>query len=133
MRLFVADDDGLSELTHGHQQTVRIAAADLQQARRARTRIRARADVAVILDITVAIADDFRSAHDLLSGTHADAGRTVYYAGSVAGLVGLISDIATAGVADGVTLIPASSRQDVATVGREVRGRLQRRTQPRAS
>jgi hypothetical protein len=133
VRLFVADEDGLSELTRGHQQTVRIAAADLQQARRTRTRIRARADVDVILDVTFAIADDFRSAQDLLGGAHADAGRTVYYAGSVAGLVGLISDIASAGVADGVTLIPASPRQDVASVGRDVRGRLVRRNQPRAS
>ena len=64
VRLFVADrcDGGWSELTDGVQCTVRVAASDLQQARRARARIRARGeDVAVILDVTVAVAGDFRS------------------------------------------------------------------------
>ena len=70
MRLFVADDgvpDGVSELTDGDQQIVRVAAPDLQQARRVRARIRAGAhDVAVILDVTVAVAGDFRSAQHVL-------------------------------------------------------------------
>jgi hypothetical protein len=131
VRLFVADDGGVSELTDGDQQIVRVTAPDLQQARRVRARIRAGSgDVAVILDITVAVAADFRSAQQV-SGP-ADS-RTVHYAGTVAGLAGLISDIASAEVADGVTLIPASPRQDVGTVGRDVLGRLAARDQPRAS
>jgi hypothetical protein len=131
VRLFVAEDGGVSELTHGDQQIVRVAAADLQQARRVRARIRAGADdVAVILDVTISVAGDFCSAQHLAGP--ADAA-TVHYAGTVDGLAGLISDIASAEVADGVTLIAASPRQDIGTVGRDVLGRLARRDQPRAS
>jgi len=117
------------ELTVGDQRTVRVAASDLQQARRARARIRARGeDVAVILDITVAVAGDFRSARNVLG----PADHTVHYAGTVDGLAGLISDIARADVADGVTLIGASPRQDLHRLGRDVLDRLASRVQPRA-
>lgn len=140
MRLFLADPnepDGVSELTDGDQQIVRVAARDLQQARRARARIRAGSgDVAVILDLTVAVAGDFRSAQQVLGAADGDTpqyAETVRYAGTVDGLAGLISDIETAGVADGVTLISASPRQDVGTVGRDVLSRLALRDQPRAS
>ena len=132
VRLFVADvpSGDWSELTDGDQRTVRVAASDLQQARRARARIRARGeDVAVILDITVAVAGDFRSARSVLG----PADHTVHYAGTVDGLAGLISDIARADVADGVTLIPASPRQDLRDLGRDVLRRLASRDQPRAS
>jgi urease gamma subunit len=132
VRVFVADapSGDWSELTDGDQRTVRVAASDLQQARRARARIRARGeDVAVILDITVAVAGDFRSARSVLG----PADHTVHYAGTVDGLAGLISDIARADVADGVTLIPASPRQDLRTLGRDVLHRLASRDQPRAS
>jgi urease gamma subunit len=131
VRLFLAGGRGdWSELTDGQQRTVRVTASDLQQARRARTRIRARGeDVAVILDITVAVAGDFRSARSALG--HAD--HTVHYAGTVDGLAGLISDIARADVADGVTLIPASPRQDLRTLGRDVLLRLASLDQPKAS
>ena len=119
-----------SELTDGDQRTVRVAASDLQQARRARTRIRGRGDdVAVILDVTVAVAGDFRSARSALGPT----GHTVHYAGTVDGLAGLISDIARADVADGVTLISASPRQNLRELGRQVLQRLNLRNQPRAS
>ena len=119
-----------SELTDGDQRTVRVAASDLQQARRARARIRARGeDVAVILDITVAVAGDFRSARSVLG----PADHTVHYAGTVDGLAGLISDIARADVADGVTLISASPRQDPRVLGRDVLRRLASRDQPKAS
>jgi urease gamma subunit len=119
-----------SELTDGEQRTVRVAAADLQQARRARARIRARGDdVAVILDVTVAVAGDFRSARSALGST----GQTVNYAGTVDGLAGLISDIVRADVADGVTLIAASPRQNLPDLGRDVLRRLNLRNQPRAS
>ena len=132
MRLFVAESPSgdWSELTDGEQSTVRVAASDLQQARRVRTRIRARGeDVAVILDITVAVAGDFRSARSVLG----QADDTVHYAGTVDGLAGLISDIARADVADGVTLIPASPRQDLRILGHDVLDRLASRDQPRAS
>lgn len=132
MRLFVADapSGDWSELTDGDQPTLRVAATDLQQARRARSRIRARGqDVAVILDITVAVAGDFRSARSVLG----PADHTVHYAGTVDGLAGLISDIDRAGVADGVTLIPAGPRQDVRSLGRDVLHRLASQDQPRAS
>ena len=132
MRLFVADapNGDWSELTDGDQRTVRVAASDLQQARRARARIRARGeDVAVILDVTVAVAGDFRSARSVLGS----ADHTVHYAGTVDGLAGLISDIASADVADGVTLISASPRQDLRDLGRDVLHRLASRDQPRAS
>ena len=132
MRLFVADAPGgdWSELTDGEQRTVRVAASDLQQARRARMRIRARGDdVAVILDVTVAVAGDFRSARGALEL----AEHTVHYAGTVDGLAGLISDIAKADVADGVTLISASPQQDLRDLARDVLHRLALRDQPRAS
>jgi hypothetical protein len=85
--------------------------------------------VAVILDITVAVAGDFRSARSALG----KADHTVHYAGTVDGLAGLISDIARADVADGVTLIPASPRQDLRSVGLEVLDWLAIRGQARAS
>ena len=132
VRLFVADAPSghWSELTDGDRRTVRVTASDLQQARRARARIRARGeDVAVILDITVAVAGDFRSARSVLGS----AEHTVHYAGTVDGLAGLISDIARADVADGVTLIPASPRQDLLDLARDVLHRLVSRDQPRAS
>jgi urease gamma subunit len=131
VRLFVADAPGgdWSELTHGDQRTVRVAAPDLQQARRARARILARGkDVAVILDVTVAVAADFRSARSIL-----DHSESVHYAGTVDGLAGLVSDIGRAGVADGVTLIPVSPRQDLRDLGRDVLRRLTSRDQVRAS
>ena len=119
------------ELTDGDQRTVRVAAADLQQARRARARILARGeDVAVILDLTVAVAGDFRSARSVLEAAD---NPTVHYAGTVDGLAGLISDIDRADVADGVTLIPASPPQDLRALGRDVLHRLAARGQPKAS
>jgi hypothetical protein len=132
VRLFVADSPSgdWSELTDGEQRTVRVAASDLQQARRARVRIRARGeDVAVILDVTVAVAGDFRSARSALG----PAEHTVHYAGTLDRLAGLISDIAKADVADGVTLISASPRQDLRDLAHDVLHRLTFRDQPRAS
>ena len=133
MRLFVADEStgSWSELTDGQQRTVRVTAPDLQQqARQARARIRAGGDdVAVILDITVAVAGDFRSARGILG----PADHTVHYAGTIDGLAGLISDIGRADVADGVTLIPASARLDLRNLGRDVLLLLAAREQPKAS
>ena len=84
VRLFVADDpDGhWSELTDGAAPAVRVVADDLLQAKRARARIQADSDeVAVILDVTVAVAADFRSAREELEAVDG-----VRYAGTVDGL-----------------------------------------------
>ena len=131
VRLFVADDPGghWSELTDGAAPAVRVVADDLMQARRTRARIRAESDdVAVILDVTVAVAADFRSARRELESIDG-----VRYAGTVDGLAGLIADIETAGVADGVTLIAASPGQDLPAVGLDVLDWLALRGQARAS
>ncbi|WP_304107581.1 hypothetical protein [Mycolicibacterium bacteremicum] len=121
-------DEAWSELTSGPEPVVRLAADDLQQARRARTRLRDDdGEVAVILDIKVAVAADVRSAYARLDG--ADG---VRYAGTVNGLAGLIADIESAGVADGVTLVnatgaEAATPQDLAELGRTVLGLLEQR------
>lgn len=123
VRLFVIDaaGDHWSELTSGGEPTVRLAAPDLQRAQRSRARIQSDRDgVEVILDVTVAVAPDFRSVRDLAA---VDDG-TLRYAGTVDGLTGLIADIETAGVADGVTLIAASPRTDLRELGYDVLQRL---------
>ena len=127
----MADDAGghWSELTDGVASAVRVVADDLSQAKRARARIRARCDeTAVILDVTVAVAADFRSARSQLESIDG-----VRYAGTVDGLAGLIADIETAGVADGVTLIAASPRQDLRALGLDVLDCLATRGHARAS
>jgi hypothetical protein len=120
VRLFVADQTGddVSELTSGDRPVVRFAAPDLQHAKRRAARLRADGgDVAVILDLAVAVPGDFRSGGDDV---------TVRYAGTVDGLTGLIADIDLAAVADGVTLIPAAglAQQDLRTLGHDVLRRL---------
>lgn len=131
VRLFVVDQADWHELTDGGRQTVRVAAPDLQQARRARTRIQAADDVAVILDVTVSVAENYRSARSGLGA--AEDQPSVHYAGTVDGLAGLLTDIEAAGVADGVTLIPASPRQDLRELARDVLVRLAARGHAQAS
>ncbi|KUI35471.1 hypothetical protein AU195_10615 [Mycobacterium sp. IS-1496] len=129
----MADRGEWDELTDGDRDAVRVSAPDLQQARRARARIRAGAnDVAVILDVTVAVGADFRSARSAFRPDSDDDG-TVRYAGTLDGLAGLIADIEMADVADGVTLLAAGSPQDVRALGRDVLARLALRGQPQAS
>jgi hypothetical protein len=122
--LFVADvsGDNWSELTSGSAAAVRLAAPDLQTARRARGRMAD--DVAVILDVTVAVAADFRSASDAMPRV---ADGTLRYAGTIDGLAGLVADIFVAGVADGVTFIPASPEQDMTTLADAALNRIARR------
>jgi urease gamma subunit len=123
VRLFLADD-AWSELTSGAEPAVRVTAADLGQARRARARLRGGPErVAVILDIEVAVAGDVRVAAASLAGTTAG----VRYAGTVDGLAGLIADIESAEVADGVTLIASASAQDLRGLGEDVLRRLAER------
>jgi hypothetical protein len=116
-------------LTDGAGLAVRVVADDLAQARRTRARIRAESDdVAVILDVTVAVAADFRSARRELESIVG-----VRYAGTVDGLAGLIADIKAAGVADGVTLVAATPGQDLPAVGHGVLHWLALRDQAKAS
>jgi hypothetical protein len=134
VRLFTTDGTSLNELTDDaarQRSFIRVAAADLQQARRLRARSRSQSqELAVILDVAVAIAGDFRAAQQAVDG--ASAG-TVHYTGTVAGLAGLIADIESAGVADGVTLIAAAPGLDLDAIGRDVLSRLAGRDQARAS
>ncbi|MDV3128859.1 hypothetical protein M1247_28400 [Mycobacterium sp. 21AC1] len=127
----MADAGDWAELTDGELPTVRVSAPDLAQARRKRVGIRAEDDgVSVILDVTVAVAADYRSARRL---SMAGADGAVRYVGTVDGLAGLIADIEAAGVADGVTLISAAPDQTLRALGDDVLRRLQLRGQPRAS
>lgn len=108
VRLFVADTGNWTELTDGELPTVRISAPDLAQARRRRAGIKADdAPVSVVLDITVAVAADYRSARRL----------------------GVID-----ADADGVTLIAATpADQELHALGTDVLWRLRLRGQRRAS
>lgn len=110
-------------MTSGAEPAVRVVAADLGQARRARARLRGGPErVAVILDIEVAVDGDVRAAFASLDGKTVG----VRYAGTIDGLAGLIADIETAEVADGVTLVAASA-QDLRGLGEDVLRRLTER------
>jgi hypothetical protein len=128
LRVFVTDtaDAGWTELTDGAQPAVRLAASDLRQARRASQQIRDDGPVSVVLDVHVLIDDDARSARRQMSELAADAD-SVRYAGTVDGLAGLVDDIVAAGVADGVTLVPAEPHQDIRTVAEQTLARLEAR------
>jgi hypothetical protein len=113
-----------AELTVGEQPAVRVSARDLQQAQRARARIRDKAAVSVVLDITVLVDDDYRSAQRRMSALHDGSRVSMEYAGTLDGLAGLVDDIVAAGVADGVTLIAAAPQQDVRALGEATLARL---------
>ncbi|MCV7159293.1 hypothetical protein H7J55_17640 [Mycolicibacterium brisbanense] len=125
----MADTDDWTELTDGDEPVVRISAPDLARARRIRAGVDG--DVAVILDVTVAVGADFRSARRALQVATDDS--NVRYVGTVLGLAGLIADIEAAGVADGVTLVAAAPGQDLRAVGVDVQRLLASRSQARAS
>lgn len=129
VRIFVADTGEWTELTDGGLPAVRISAPDLARARRIRAGVDG--DVAVILDVRVAVGADFRSARRALQVATDDA--NVRYVGTVLGLAGLIADIGAAGVADGVTLVAAAAGQDLRAVGVDVLRQLALRSQARAS
>ncbi|CRZ17849.1 hypothetical protein H7K19_03095 [Mycolicibacterium neworleansense] len=128
----MADAEAWTELTDGDEPTARISASDLAQARRIRSGLKSEDDaVSVILDVTVAVAGDYRSARCSLTVAGPDA--QVRYVGTVDGLTGLIADIEAAEVADGVTLIAAAEGQDPRGLGADVLRRLELRSQARAS
>lgn len=129
--MFVGGADGdWIELTAGAPPAVRLSAADLQQAQRASARLRdgTGTDAAsVILDVTVLVADDVRSAIRRMSALGVDDGASLHYAGTLDGLAGLVADIFVTGVADGVTLLPAVPQQDLKAVGEAVLARIAER------
>ena len=125
--MFVADPEW-SELTSGEQPAERFSASDLQRAQRLRRRISGEA----VLDITVVVDDDFRSAQRQAAGLNAEASDSLTYAGTLDGLAGLIADIFVAGVADGVTLIPAAPQQDARSLGEATLARVSARLQAAA-
>lgn len=128
----MADDETWTELTDGDEPTARISASDLAQARRIRSGLKSEDEaLSVILDVTVAVAGDYRSARCSLTVAGPEA--EVRYVGTVDGLTGLIADIEAAEVADGVTLIPATPGQDARILGGDVLRRLELRSQARAS
>ncbi|WKG03008.1 hypothetical protein [Mycolicibacterium sp. HK-90] len=130
VRIFVADAESWTELTDGDQPTARISAPDLAQARRIRSGLKSEDDtVSVILDVTVAVAGDYRSARCSLTVAGSDA--EVRYVGTIDGLTGLIADIEAAGVADGVTLLPSAPDQELRVLGGDVLRRLEARGQAR--
>ncbi len=109
----VGADSSWTELTGGDGPVVRVSAADLQQAKRERNRLRSGGDVAVVLDITVLIADNFRAARRDMPARGGAATEAIHYVGTLDGLAGLVRDVFVAEVADGVTLLPATPDQDV--------------------
>ncbi|AQT83108.1 hypothetical protein B1R94_25825 [Mycolicibacterium litorale] len=124
LRVFVADTGGTwTELTAGGHPVVRLRAPDLQEARRRRRRLPA--DVPVVLDLTVSVADDPRTALAAISDRDADTG--VHYAGTVDGLAGLVADLYVAGVADGVTLIPVGADDELGSRARAALSRIRDR------
>lgn len=107
---------GWTEFTGGRGPAVRLRAADLQRAQRESARLRAdpgSSGTSVILDIRVLIAEDFRTARRASAAVAVPPEDCVQYVGTLAGLVGLVRDVYAAGVADGVTLVPAAPDQDV--------------------
>ncbi len=124
LRVFITEAGGaVTELTGGGNPVVRLSAPDLQEARRRRRRLPA--DVAVVLDLAVSVADDARTALAAIPDQDADAG--VHYAGTVDGLAGLVADLYVAGVADGVTLIPVAPGEDLGPRAHAALRRIQER------
>lgn len=119
-----SNDSDWVEVTSDGLPAVRVSAPDLQLAQRARARIQRDEPVSVVLDITVLVAQDYRSARRSLSAAQDDAPGSVQYAGTLDGLAGLIADIFVADVADGVTLIPATSDQEVRVLADDVVARI---------
>ncbi|WP_264918961.1 hypothetical protein [Mycobacteroides chelonae] len=119
-RVFINNADGWHELTNGTGVTARVNAPDLKQAQRARHSLRTsrKEAPAVILDVYVHIEADSRSARKHFASLRVPS--AVSYAGTPEGLAGLIADIYLAGVADGVTLIPASPTTDIGCAARRV-------------
>jgi hypothetical protein len=88
--------------------TLRVQAVDLRQARRSVDQARAAApgrEVSVLVEVEAVVAEDVQTATRAL----ADLPRmssSLRYVGTTTGLLGLVRDITTLRIADGVALIP---------------------------
>lgn len=137
-RVAVETGSDWTELTVDRRaEAVRIRADDLRQAQQQSAGLRADAiergeSVAVFLDLEIHIAADARTARREFAGLDAPTvPASIRYVGTPSGLASLISDIAAADVADGVTLLPAGEvdRQYV-LVGSQVLPLLEARGTP---
>ncbi len=92
---------------------VTFTASDLSDLSRRTMRARRNEpDVVVFVDIHIAIADEAAVARGALSATGATVpAKTLVYIGTPLGLAGLIKDIHTLGLADGVFLRPLLTAQ----------------------
>jgi hypothetical protein len=94
----------------------RIRAADLRDAMKktARSRADLAGQRAVLIDIDVLVDDDaseaFRQYAEIDARTPGILATTLHYVGTPAGLAGLISDIRSLNIADGVVLVPVQLR-----------------------
>jgi hypothetical protein len=94
----------------------RIRAADLRDATRksARSRETVTGPQAVLIDIDVILDDNageaLRKYDAINSRSRANLATTLHYVGTPTGLAGLLSDICSLGIADGVVLVPVQMR-----------------------
>lgn len=120
------------EWTRSNAPAIRLAAADLAQARRSsellkrRTAGQSEDDTSVVVDLTVLVAPTARAARSILRDQMNSSGEgrptdSLSYVGTPAGLRGLIFDIRAAGVADGVTLLPLGLHNSISELIRCVR------------
>ena len=84
----------------------RISAADLRDAQRQSTRVRADSgdECTVFVDVEVLVDTDVRAA--LHAAEQYGRASGLRYVGTPRGLAGFIADLHTVGIADGVSLIP---------------------------
>ncbi|MBE1551767.1 hypothetical protein GGC64_005854 [Mycobacterium sp. OAS707] len=94
----------------------RIRASDLRDAARksARYRETVPGPQAVLIDIDVILDDDageaLRTYDEIDSRSRANLSSKLHYVGTPTGLAGLLSDINSLGIADGVVLVPVQVR-----------------------
>ena len=106
--VWVGVDDGRSVRLDRTGLVTRVRAADLRSLSHAASVARQQdPERSVLADVEVVVADDARTAREVLTAAGGPAERGVLrYVGTLAGLAGLISDMYVLGLADGVVLIP---------------------------
>jgi len=106
------------DLSAPQPNVVRIRATDLRETRKATDRVRAGlvaegrdpGSVTVLVDLEVVVASEARSARKQYAQLDVPrASDTLSYVGTPQGLAGLIADIHSTHVADGVTLVPLAA------------------------
>ena len=104
---------------------IRVRAVDLRALGQHVAVVRAEyPSAAVVVDIDVMIADQATSARAALNRLGGEHGDTLLYVGTPAGLAGLIADIHTLGIADGVVLLPMTAAGNVDLIYDDVLPRL---------